>query len=113
MKSIVRGIGIVVALLLLAVIALPFLINPNRFRPMLESELSKALAREVKVGDLTLSILHGGVTADDLSVADDPAYSRTPFLHTKSVTLGVALWPLIVSRQLHVTHSPSISRRSI
>ena len=103
MKHIVRGIGIVVALLLLAVIALPFVINPNRFRPMLESELSKALAREVKVGDLTLSILHGGVTADDLSVADDPAYSRTPFLHTKSVTLGVALWPLIVSRELHVT----------
>src|SRR5580658_651007 len=103
MKRIARWIGIVVVLLLLAVLALPFLVNPNRFRPMLESELSKALARDVKVGDLKLAILSGGVTAEDLSIADDPAYSREPFLHTKSLTLGVALWPLIFSRQLYVT----------
>jgi len=103
MKRTARWIGIVVVLLLLAVIALPFLIDANRFRPMLESELSKALARDVKVGDLKLAILPGGVTADDLSIADDPAYSPTPFLHTKSLTLGVEVWPLIVSRQLHVT----------
>ena len=103
MKRIARWIGIVVVLLLLAVAAIPFLIDPNQFRPMLEAELSKALAREVKVGDLKLALLSGGVTADDLSIADDPAYSRTPFLHTKSLTLGVALGPLIASRQLHVT----------
>ena len=103
MKRIARWIGIVVVLLLLAAVALPFLIDPNQFRPMLEAELSKALAREVKVGDLKLALLSGGVTADDLSIADDPAFSRTPFLHTRSLTLGVALWPLIVSHQLHVT----------
>jgi len=103
MKRSVRWFGIVVVLLLLAVIALPFLIDPNQFRPALEAGLSKALAREVKVGDLKLAILSGGVTADDLSIADDPAYSRTPFLHTRSLTLGVELWPLIVSRQLRVT----------
>lgn len=103
MKRIARWIGIVVAVLLLAVVALPFLIDANRFRPMLESELTNALARDVKVGDLKLAILSGGVTADDLSIADDPAYTQTPFLHTKSLTLGVDLWPLIFSRQLHVT----------
>jgi len=103
MKRIVRWIGIVVILLLLAVVALPFFIDTNRFRPMLESELSRALAREVKVGNLKLAIFSGGVTADDLSIADDPAYGSTPFLHTQSLTLGVALWPLIVSRELDVT----------
>ena len=103
MKRIARWIGIVVVLLLLAVVALFFLIDFNQFRPTLESELSKALARDVKVGGLKLAILSGGVTADDLSIADDPAYSRTPFLHTRSLTLGVALWPLLFSRQLHVT----------
>ena len=63
MKRIARWIGIVVVLLLLAVVALPFLIDPNQYRPTLESELSKALARDVKVGDLKLAILSGGVTA--------------------------------------------------
>src|SRR5580704_1999946 len=103
MKRIVRVVAIIVVLLLVAVVALPFLINPNQFRPMLEAELTKALARDVKVGDLKLSILSGGVTADDLSVADDPAYSRRPFLTTKALTLGVKLWPLIFSREIHIT----------
>jgi AsmA protein len=54
------------------------------------------------LGDLKLSILSGSVTANDLSIADDPAYSRTPFVQAKSLAIGVELWPLIASRQLHV-----------
>src|SRR5450755_4648040 len=102
MKRTVRLLAIALVVLLLAALALPFLIDANRFRPMLEAELSKALAREVKVGDLKLALLSGGVTAGELTVAEDPAYGRTPFLHTKALTLGVELWPLIFSRQLHV-----------
>jgi AsmA protein len=103
MKRALRLIGALVVLLLLAVVALPFLISPNRFRPMLDAELSRALARDVKVGDLKLAILSGGVTAGDLSIADDPAYSRAPFVQARAATIGVDLWPLIFSRQLHVT----------
>jgi len=66
MKRTLKIIGIVFAVILLAVIALPFLINVNSFRPKLESELSAALGRQVKVGNLSLSILSGGVSAEDL-----------------------------------------------
>ena len=103
MKRIALIVGALVALLLVAALALPFLIDPNSFRPMLESRLTQALGREVKLGDLKLSILSGSVTANDLSIADDPAYSRTPFVQAKSLAIGVELWPLIASRQLHVT----------
>ena len=103
MRKVIRFAGIIVALLLLAVLILPFVIKADDFRPRLESELSKALGREVKVGSLKLAILSGGVTADDLSVGDDPAFSPTPFVQAKSITLGVDLWTLIFSRKLHVT----------
>jgi AsmA protein len=103
MKRIFLICGIVLALLLVVVAALPFLIDPNDFRPMLESNLSEALGRQVKLGDLKLSILAGAVTASDLSVADDPAYSRAPFVQAKSLNIGVELWPLIASRKLYVT----------
>ena len=103
MKRIVLIGGAVLVLLMLAVAALPFLIDPNAFRPMLEARLSQALGREVKLGELKLSILSGSVTANDLSIADDPAYSRTPFVQAKSLAIGVEVWPLIASRQLHVT----------
>ncbi len=103
MKRIVLIGGAVLVLLLAAVAAVPFLIDPNAFRPMLEARLSQALGREVKLGELKLSILSGSVTANDLSIADDPAYSRTPFVQAKSLAIGVEVWPLIASRQLHVT----------
>ena len=78
MKRALKIIGIVVVVILLAVIALPFLINVNSFRPKLESELSTALGRQVKVGNLSLSILSGSVSAEDLSISDDPAFSKGP-----------------------------------
>ncbi|HEX8986274.1 MAG TPA: AsmA family protein [Bryobacteraceae bacterium] len=98
-----RTIGIVLALLLLFLLSLPFLISANRFKPTLESKLSDALGRRVTIGDLGLSILTGGVTADSLAIADDPAFGSLPFLQAKSLKLRVELWPLIVSRKLNVT----------
>jgi len=96
-------VGIVVVVLLLIAIALPFLINVNSFRPKLESELTEALGREVKVGNLSLSILSGSVSAEDLSIADDPAFSKDPFVRAKSLKVGVEVMPLIFSKKLHVT----------
>src|ERR1700679_739051 len=94
--------GAVVAVLL-AVVALPFLIDVNRFRPKLEAEASEALGRTVKVGNLRLSILGGKVIAENIAIADDPAFSQFDFLQAKSVEIGVELKPLIFSRQLNIT----------
>ncbi len=98
-----RYVGIAVIVLLLVLLSLPFLINANEFRPMLESQLSQALGRPVKVGDLKLSLLSGGVAAADLSIADDPAFSQAPFVSAKSMRIGVELWPFISARKLNVT----------
>jgi AsmA protein len=102
MKRALKIIGIVVAVILLVVIALPFLVNVNSFRPRLESELSAALGRQVKVGNLSLSILSGSVSAEDLSISDDPAFSKDPFIRAKALKVGVEVMPLIFSKTLHV-----------
>jgi AsmA protein len=102
-KTVLRCVGIAVGVLLLAAIALPFLIDANSFRPQLESEMTRALGRDVKVGDLKLSLFSGGVSAADLAVADDPAFAREPFLQAKSVRISVEMLPLILSRKLNVT----------
>src|SRR2546427_11469274 len=99
MRRILRSIAIVVVLLLLVLLSLPFLVNINQFRPMLEYALTTALGREVTVGNLKLAILSGGVGADDLSVAHDPAFSRTPFLRAQSLKITVELAPLVCSRK--------------
>jgi AsmA protein len=65
--------------------------------------LTDALGRQVKVGNLTLSLLSGGVKADQISIADDPTFSQTPFVQAKSLKVGVEMMPLIFSRTLNVT----------
>ena len=82
---------------------LPRLVNVNTFRPKLESELTAALGRQVKVGNLSLSIFSGTVSADDISIADDPAFSNSPFVTAKTFKAGVQIMPLIFSKTLHIT----------
>jgi len=103
-KPAVKIAGIVAAVLIVTAIALPLLINVNNFRPQIESTLSSALGRPVKVGNLGLSILSGSVEADQLSIADDPKFSSAPFIQAKSLQVGVELLPLIFSKQLNVTN---------
>ena len=102
MKKILKIVGIVIVVLILVVIALSFLIDVNKFKPTLETDLTNALGRKVEIGNLGLSILSGGITIDNVSIADDPAFSRSPFLQARQLTVGVALLPLIFSKQLEV-----------
>src|SRR5271165_798907 len=106
-------VALVVGILIIIVIAIPFLVDANAFRPKLESDLSTALGRTVKVGNLSLSLFSGSVSADDISIADDPTFSKTPFVQAKSLKVGVELIPLIFSKSLNVTeltlNQPEIS----
>ncbi|HZD95831.1 MAG TPA: AsmA family protein [Candidatus Sulfotelmatobacter sp.] len=103
MKRLLVISGIVVAVLLLIVVLAPIFINVDSFRPELEKKLSAALNRSVHIGKLDASILSGGASASDISIADDPAFNKGPFLRASAVKIGVKLMPLIVSKQLKVT----------
>jgi AsmA protein len=91
-----------VVLLVVAVFALPMLIDAERFRPMVEAEAKAALGRQISLGKLDFSLLSGGVVVNDVSIADDPAFSRDAFLTAKSLKVGVEIWPMITSREVHV-----------
>jgi AsmA protein len=95
--------GIVLILLIAAIVAIPFLLDINHFKPEIESRLSQALGREVTVGSLKLSLLAGGITVDDIEISDNPSFSQTPFITARSLNVEVELQPLIFSRELHIT----------
>lgn len=102
-KKILIAVGIVVVVLILVAVALPFFIDANHFKPTLETNLSTALGRKVDIGNISLSILSGSVSVDSVSIADDPAFSQSPFLTAKQLSAGVSLMPLIFSRRLDVS----------
>src|SRR5436190_11225831 len=103
MKRALKIIGVVIAVLIVAVLALPFLINVNNFRPRIESELTNALGRNVTLGNLSLSVISGSLSAENISIADDPAYGNDPFIRAKELKVGVEMVPLIFSKALHIT----------
>ena len=93
----------IVLLLLLAVLIVPLFINANTFRGTLETQLSSALGRKVTLGNLSFSLFSGSLVADNVSIADDPAFSTKPFLQAQSLHIGVEVGPLLLHRQLLVT----------
>ncbi len=99
LRYVLIGIGVLILLL----IVVPFFIPVNQFKPTIEEKASAALGRKVQVDNLSLSLLRGALTAQDLSVGDDPKFSPAPFLTAKSVSVGVEIMPLIFSKQLNVT----------
>ena len=113
MKRFLKILAIILGVLILILIALPFIIDANTFKPKLESELTDALGRPVTVGNLSLSLLSGGVSADNIAIADDPQFSKAPFVQAKSLKVGVEMIPLIFSRTINVTEltleNPQIS----
>jgi AsmA protein len=102
MKRLLKWIAIVIAVLIVVVLVLPFLIDVNMFRPRIESELTNALGRKVTVGNLKLSLWSGSLAADNIAIADDPAFSNQPFVRAEALNVGVNLMPLVFSKTLEV-----------
>jgi AsmA protein len=98
-----RNILIVVGIVIVILLIVPFLIPVNQFKPTIEAKASAALGRQVQMGNLSLSLFTGSLSAENLVVGDDPKFSQTPFLTAKGVRVGVAMMPLIFSRALNIT----------
>jgi AsmA protein len=103
MSRTLRIILVIVVVLVVLVLVAPFLIPVNQFRPTIEEKASAALGRKVDVGNLSLSLFSGSLAADNLSIADDPKFSKSPFLTAKSIKVGVELLPLILHKELNIT----------
>lgn len=102
----------VLILLVVAVVAVAMLVDADHFRPQVEQQATAALGRQVTIGKLKLALFSGGITAEKLSVADDPQFGREPFLTADSMNIGVDLHALIFQRKLNVKsfmlHAPTV-----
>jgi AsmA protein len=75
-------------------------VNITVLKPLIENRLTAMLGRQVKLGDLSLSVLSGTVDARDLAVADDPQFSSEPFITATLVHIGVQMSPLMLNREI-------------
>ena len=92
-----------VVLVLAAALALPRLVDVNRHRDLIQRKASEALGRDVRLGEMRLSLLPVlGVRVDDVIVAALPAEGGGELLSAESLRIGARLMPLLRKR-LEVT----------
>jgi uncharacterized protein involved in outer membrane biogenesis len=96
------GLAIVIGLCIVGIFLLPVLLDLNRYRDRYLPVLEQALHRPVDVQDVRLTIFPKlGVRLRGITVADDPAFSPTPFLTILSAEV-VVQWVPLLSRRIQV-----------
>lgn len=94
--KIVIGLLTVVVLVVGIILALPFLIDLNKYQDQYKPLIEGALNRKVQLQDIRLTIWPriGGRVAG-FAVLDDPAFGSSPFASLTSLDVGVKLLPLL------------------
>ena len=94
--KIVIGLVIVVVLVVGGILALPFLINLNKYQDQYKPLIEDALNRKIQLQDIRLTIWPRiGARVAGFTVLDDPAFGSSPFASLASLDIGVKLVPLL------------------
>src|SRR5262245_7892466 len=95
MRKVFVALGIVVILLIVAILALPRLIDVNRYRPQIEASLQQHLGRAVSLGQMRLSLYPLAVRVENATIAEDPDFgTQRPFAEVASLYVTPRLLPL-------------------
>lgn len=94
--KIVMGLLVLVVLIVGVVLALPFLIDLNKYQDQYKPLIEDALNRKVQLQDIRLTIWPRiGARVAGFAVLDDPAFGTGPFASLSSLDVGVKLMPLL------------------
>ena len=97
--KIVIGLLIVVVLVAGTILALPFLIDLNKYQDQYKPLIEEALNRKVQLQDIRLTIWPQiGAKVAGFSVLDDPAFGSTPFASLTSLDIGIKFVPLLTGK---------------
>ncbi|MDZ4854483.1 MAG: AsmA family protein [Nitrospirota bacterium] len=94
--KIVIGLLIAGVLVVGGILALPFLIDLNKYQDRYKPLIEDALNRKVQLQDIRLRIWPRiGARVTGFAVLDDPAFGAGPFASLTSLDVGVKLMPLL------------------
>lgn len=96
MKKIAIGLTIVLVLCLILAALAPFIIDLNKYKGTILSQLKPYFPREVDFQSIEMTILTGlGAELRGLRISDNPTFSQRDFLRLKSLQVQVQILPLI------------------
>jgi AsmA protein len=101
-----------VILLFLAALAIPALVDVNRYRPQIEARLEEQLGRDISLGPMSLTLIPLAFRVQNAVIAESPEFpTGQPFARTDALYVQPKLWPLL-RRDIQID-SLSLNRPSV
>jgi uncharacterized protein involved in outer membrane biogenesis len=93
LKWFTAAVSGIVLLIVIASIAICFLLPLNKIKDFAASALSKQLHREVKIKSVSLNIF-SGIKLKGLTIGNRQGFANRPFISASSIELRYAFWPI-------------------
>jgi AsmA protein len=88
--------GAIVLFVIVGLVATVLLIDVNRFREPIQSQLEKGLHRQVKLGSISLSLFPLAITVSDCTISESVDFATgRPFATAKEIAVRVGLAALL------------------
>jgi AsmA protein len=99
MRKLGIALAVLIGLLVIAVVALPYLLDVNQYRGKIQSELQARTGRAVSLGQMDLKLFPFAFRVQNAVIGEDPHFpSQQPFAQAQELLVAVKLWPLLSKR---------------
>ncbi len=97
LKFVLKLLGIVIVVLILALAAFIFTFDPNNYKDTITAQVEKQTGRDFRIGgDISLSVFPWiGVRVEDVELANAEGFSDQPFARMSQLDVKVMLLPLL------------------
>jgi AsmA protein len=97
LKLVLKILGVVVAILLLALVAFVFTFDPNNYKDAITAQVEQQTGRDFEIGgDISLSFFPWiGVKVEEVKLANAEGFSEEPFARMSQLDVKVMLLPLL------------------
>ncbi len=96
MRKALIAVGVLIVLAVAAIAALPFVVDADRYRGRIQTELQTRTGRVVSLGKIRLSVFPLAFRAENAVIGEDKNFpSAQPFAHVGELLVSARLMPLL------------------
>ncbi|MFC1568080.1 AsmA family protein [Candidatus Margulisiibacteriota bacterium] len=86
-------IGLLVVILIIGVVALPFIVPLDKIKDLATAKISETINRKVTIEKVSFDIF-SGIKLEKLSISNQKGFADKPFVSADAIALRYAFWPL-------------------
>ena len=107
-KLLIVGVSFL-AVVLIGLSAVPFFVDSNQLKNLIIAQLESRLQRKITAKEAVVRIFTGpGIELREVTIADDPGFSKAPFIMVESLVVKAGILPLLRGKieisDLRITH---------